>query len=1110
MRPRTLIGIGAAAILIVPIGAVAAAGGATATDSRHLTASQQFHPTSTVTGSKSATSGLAQTDKSLLGRKDSTRIPVVIKLDYDSVATYKGDVRGLAATSPAVTGQKLRGSSTEKKYESYIAGREAKFTSALRSAVPSARLGRSLTTVYGGVAAVLPANQVAALLRVPGVVAVQKDELRQPLTDSSTKFIGADSLNSSFGGASNAGKGVIFGSLDSGVWPEHTSFADTGTTSAPPAKADGTARTCDFGDNPLTAEADVFACNNKLIGGAGFLNTYTQVVGPELFGKTARDSDGHGTHTASTSAGNVVSSATVFGVERGPIRGVAPGAWVSVYKVCGEQGCFSSDSAAAVEQAIADGVSVINFSISGGSNPFTDPVELAFLDAYAAGVFVAASAGNSGPGAGTTDHVSPWVTTVAASTQTREFSSTLTLQSGADTLVLSGSSIMGGVATQTPVVVAADAPYNDKFCLNATPAADLYAGKVVVCARGGGGLGRVSKGFNVAAGGAVGMILYNPVLADTETDNHWLPAVHLADGTELLAWLATHTTGVTAAFTPGLKANGQGDVMAAFSSRGPGGFGIKPDITAPGVQILAGHTPVHDPGNITVGPEGEYYQAIAGTSMSSPHIAGSALLEKALHPSWTPGQIKSALMTTAKTSVVKEDGVTPADPFDDGSGRVDLTKAQNPGLTFDETAADMATLGNDKVHAIDLNLPSINAPVMPGSVTTVRTAVNVTNRTQYYKVSTTAPADSSITVSPRSFSVRPGRSVALKITISSSAPTGQYFGEIRLRPDSRSLPTLHLPVGFVPQQADVNLTSSCAATSIAKDATTDCTITTTNNSPADAVVSTSTTVNNKLKVVSATGATKTGSRSVKAPTVTLGGAHPGVPSVADGSTPGSFIPLSKFGVTADPIGDEDIVNYDVPEFVYNGRAYTSVGVDSNGYLVAGGGTSTDNECCTVRLPAASAPNNLLAPFWTDLDGSAAPGLRLALLGDGAGSSWLVVEWDVNIWGSTTDRRNFQSWIGLNGTQDITFAYSVPPTDPGTGQELAIGAENSEGAGQAFAGFPTGDLVVTSTAPTPGGSQSYTLKVKGDERGTGIVTSTMDSPSVSGSTIVRSTVTVTKR
>ena len=146
-----------------------------------------------------------------------------------------------------------------------------------------------------------------------------------------------------------------------------------------------------------------------------------------MYPDTARDSNGHGTHTATTAAGSPVASTTVLGIDRGAAHGVAPGARVAVYKVCGAEGCFGSDSAAAVGQAIEDGVDVINFSISGGTSPYTDPVELAFLDAYEAGVFVAASAGNEGPKAATVDHFGPWVTTVAASTQERAFQSTLTV-----------------------------------------------------------------------------------------------------------------------------------------------------------------------------------------------------------------------------------------------------------------------------------------------------------------------------------------------------------------------------------------------------------------------------------------------------------------------------------------------------------------------------------------------------------------------------------------------------------------------------------------------------------------------------------------------------------
>ena len=158
------------------------------------------------------------------------------------------------------------------------------------------------------------------------------------------------------------------------------------------------------------------------------MSTYQAFIGllPDEY-TSARDDDGHGTHTSSTSAGNANVAASIFGVPRGTISGIAPRAHVIMYKVCGAQGCFSSDSAAAVQQAILDGVNVINFSISGGTNPYSDAVELAFLDAYNAGVFVAASAGNSGPAAETTAHRGPWVTTVAASTQNRAFENTATV-----------------------------------------------------------------------------------------------------------------------------------------------------------------------------------------------------------------------------------------------------------------------------------------------------------------------------------------------------------------------------------------------------------------------------------------------------------------------------------------------------------------------------------------------------------------------------------------------------------------------------------------------------------------------------------------------------------
>jgi hypothetical protein len=281
------------AALVVPA-AVNAAAAQTGGQGSGFTA-EGVQPTSSITGAKSTSGKLARTDPSLRGRTDATSVPIVVKLDFDPAATYTGDVDGLAATSPKVTGRVLTGDSpAEQAYESYTDGVESSFVGALHQAVPSAAAGVRLLEVYGGVAVQVPANAIDKVLAIPGVAAVQADSVQHPLTDASPTFIGAPTLWGLEGGQAGAGKGVIFGSLDTGAWPEHPSFIDDGTLGAPPAKADGTPRACVFGDNPLTTETDPFVCNNKLIGGQPFLDSYNRVVGGELYPDSARDSDGHG------------------------------------------------------------------------------------------------------------------------------------------------------------------------------------------------------------------------------------------------------------------------------------------------------------------------------------------------------------------------------------------------------------------------------------------------------------------------------------------------------------------------------------------------------------------------------------------------------------------------------------------------------------------------------------------------------------------------------------------------------------------------------------------------------------------------------------------------
>ena len=445
-------------------------------------------PDSTFSGAKSSSGYVAQTDPTLLNRTDASPVSVMIKYDFDATASYTGGVAGLAATSPRATGKSLKANAgAVAAYDRYTSGRADAISAAVKQAVPAADIRQTFQTVYGGVEAKIPANAVNELLQVPGVAAVQRDTLEQP-QDDNTQFIGATGVWPSLGGPVTAGSNVIVGVIDTGVWPEHPMLADQGLPST------GGSYACQFGSGTDVAHLGApFVCNNKLIGAYAFTQTYMANVGSdgqEFCNNTtgecsARDSEGHGTHTTTTAAGDCVTHAVLYGVERGPVCGIAPGAHVIQYRVCMKLGCFSSDSVHAVQQAILDGVDVINFSISGGANPYTDAVEIAFLDAVNAGISVNASAGNSGPGAATSDHGGPWTTTVGASSGPRSFTSTLHLTAdGGASLDLPGFTLTNGISSATPVVLAENIPGEDALCQTKLSAGSAAAGKIVACKRG--------------------------------------------------------------------------------------------------------------------------------------------------------------------------------------------------------------------------------------------------------------------------------------------------------------------------------------------------------------------------------------------------------------------------------------------------------------------------------------------------------------------------------------------------------------------------------------------------------------------------------------------------
>jgi uncharacterized repeat protein (TIGR01451 family) len=939
--------------------------------------------------------------------------------------------------------------------------------------------------IFKGASMVVAGNKVDTVASLEGVTGVYLDELRQVDTERSPDFIGAPTIWGQLGGQGSAGEGTVVGVLDTGIWPEHPSFSDPDPSGkpydAPPVLpgsngfgAGGPRSTCDFGDTAVNPDDQPFTCNNKLIGAYDFHDTYKTLVGllPGEF-DSARDANGHGTHTASTAAGNGGVAADIYDVPRGTVSGIAPRAHVIMYKVCGEEGCYSSDSAAAVEQAILDEVDAINFSISGGTSPYSDIVSLAFLSAYENGVFVAASSGNAGPSADTTGHREPWATTVAASTTDRHFLSTITLVAdNGDTVDLTGATVTDGITTPTPVIFSPDPQCNPQ-------PAGTFSGEIVICDRG--GFARVEKSYNAANAGAGGMILRNTVPQGLNTDNHFIPSVHIDadEGTVLQTFMDAHI-GVEATFTQGESTTVPGNIMASFSSRGGPGqtLGIsKPDVTAPGVQILAGNTPL--PATVVSGQPGELFQSIQGTSMSSPHVAGAAALLKDLHPDWMPGQIKSALMTTAYDNVVKEDGVTPADPFDYGSGHIDLNKAGNPGLTISATAQDFVDHEDDLWNA---NYPSLYVPVMPGKVYVERTVHSELSENSWWFTWIDAPPDVFVFV-PHAIFVPAGGEKTFPIVIDArNVPLEEVrHATLYLK---RGCDTLRFPITIVRRQPAVTLEKTCDPATFARGETTNCTITMTNTSFEEANVKMVDYLPFNLRLVrgSVVGAEARYQRWVTFEGTLYGAAPPSVTVIdGTGTTPAGYLPLSAFGIAPiSGVGDETIVNFSVPPYVYAGEIYDAIGMVSNGYAVVGGGDGADVDYVNQTLPNPARPNNVLASFWTDLNPEFGGDLRAATLSDGV-DTWLVLDWEnVQNYGDG-EPNSFQIWIGLNGTEDISFTYDA--VSDGDGGALTVGAENAYGnSGQNW-------YVNGSGTPVVAGSEVRVASVPGSPGETHIVTFT---------------------
>ncbi|XP_050214024.1 subtilisin-like protease SBT1.7 [Mercurialis annua] len=656
------------------------------------------------------------------------------------------------------------------------------FDSTLKSVSESAGVIYAYTNVIHGFSTRLTPAEAELLEKQEGIVSVLPEIIYELHTTRTPEFLGLGKTDALLP-ASDSVSEVIIGVIDTGVWPEIKSFDDTGLGPIPSTwKGE-----CETGKNFNSS-----SCNRKLIGARFFSKGYEAAIGPvdeSLESKSPRDDDGHGTHTSTTAAGSAVSGASLFGFANGVARGMATQARVAAYKVCWLGGCFGSDIIAAMDKAVEDGVNVMSMSIGGGlSEYYRDTVAIGAFTATAQGILVSCSAGNGGPSQGSLSNIAPWITTVGAGTLDRDFPAYVRLGKGKS---FSGASLYSGKPLSdslVPLVYAGNVSNatSGYLCMTGTLIPTKVAGKIVICDRGGNS--RAQKGLEVKSVGGIGMILANTELYGDElvADAHLLPtaAVGQTSGDAIKRYASSDPRPTAAIAFGGTHLGVQpSPVVAAFSSRGPNPITpaiLKPDIIAPGVNILAGWTGAAAPTGLKDDKRRVNFNIISGTSMSCPHVSGLAALIKAAHQDWSPAAIRSALMTTAYTAY--RDGKTildistgqPATPFDYGAGHVNPVAALDPGLVYDTTVEDYLaflcalnysaiqikaatnrdfTCDKSKKYSLsDLNYPSFSVPFETASgkgggsgvtstVKYTRTLTNVgTPSTYKVSVSTETPS----------------------------------------------------------------------------------------------------------------------------------------------------------------------------------------------------------------------------------------------------------------------------------------------------------------------------------------------------------------------------------
>jgi minor extracellular serine protease Vpr len=678
----------------------------------------------------------------------------IVVFRQQPIAAYDGRLAGYAKTR-AGNGKVDPNSAASNAYRGLLQTGHAAFAAWLRTSAPSARVTSDFYTVLNGAAVELNGVPIALLRSNPDVESAEYNALYQPVMSESYKIINAAGAWAAAGGRADAGRGIKVGIIDTGIDASHPFFDPSGFSyPAGFPKCDARDST-DSGCKYTSAKVIVAKVFNGKLNQSGF---------------DARAAQEHGTHVAGTVAGVTGKTATVEGVAIDDLSGVAAGAWLGNYNVFPGDvtNARSEDILNAVEAAVADGMDVLNLSLGGGYKGSNDLLALGLDNAVNAGVVVAVSAGNEGPGDQTV--ASPGrarnVITVGASTNQHFVGQPLTYPAGG------GTTVGAAVGDFPPLPGASYDLYdtNSNACANVAAGA---AGKLAIVNRG--TCTFSTKVRNAIAAGAIGVVVVNNVAGDPTAmakdglGGDVLPAVMIgtAEGAALRASGAT-TASAVASFSEFITTNA--DILAGFSSQGPTNvdLAIKPDLTSVGVNVLSSVPCSASPCNA------DAWAFFSGTSMSSPHIAGSAAVLLGLHPNWTPAQVKSGLVNTGDR-VVKNalDGGLGVGPTQQGGGRENLSNAADATVSFEPASASFGRVSGsrNRSSAVTLTLTNSSASTVTFSLQASKFTPAAGALGTTYGAGTTSSGDTRISF-PSSLTVPANGSTTLTVQVNGGQALG--------------------------------------------------------------------------------------------------------------------------------------------------------------------------------------------------------------------------------------------------------------------------------------------------------------------------------------------------